>query len=151
MIYGNIDELKFYKGISKYLDEAIDYIILGRYKEYKLGKNIINGEKVFFNFDEGTITRNIANPDFEYHRKYIDIHLILEGEENIVYGSSENSTEITPYSTEKDVGFLKSKTELKFYMNKGRFLIVFPHEAHMALISVKEPKLIKKLVFKIEY
>ena len=48
MIYGNIDELKFYKGISKYLDEAIDYIILGRYKEYKLGKNIINGEKVFF-------------------------------------------------------------------------------------------------------
>lgn len=150
MIYGNINELKNYKGISKNLDTAIEYILSGEYKSPKMGKNIIDEGRVFFNFNGSVITQNKKNPELEYHKKYIDIHIILEGEENIVYTSFDKCKETIAYSQDRDVAFLEAETELEFYMDKNKFLILFPYEAHMALLSVVEAKEIKKIVLKIE-
>lgn len=47
MIYGELRELKFYKGISKNLDKAIECIESGAYKTAPEGKNIIDGDNVF--------------------------------------------------------------------------------------------------------
>ena len=49
MIYGEIKDLGLYKGISKNLDRAIDYILLGEYKNGVVGKNVIDGDNVYFN------------------------------------------------------------------------------------------------------
>lgn len=42
MIYGEIKDLGLYKGISKNLDRAIDYILSGEYKNGVVGKNVID-------------------------------------------------------------------------------------------------------------
>ena len=51
MIYGELKDLKFYKGISERFDKAIDCILSGDYKKGTPGKNVIDGDDVYFNFD----------------------------------------------------------------------------------------------------
>ena len=41
MIYGEIKDLNQYRGISKNLDKAIDYILSGEYKNGVPGKKVI--------------------------------------------------------------------------------------------------------------
>ena len=49
MIYGEIKELGFYKGISKALDTAIDCILSGAYKKGIFRNNEIDGDVVYSN------------------------------------------------------------------------------------------------------
>ena len=85
MIYAELKNIKTYKGISKNLDKAIDFIVGKKYLNANFGKNIIDGDAVYFNCPEKPITRENTNLDLEYHKKYIDIHIVLEGEEVIAY------------------------------------------------------------------
>ena len=62
MIYGEIKELNNYKGISKNLDRAIDYILTYSYKNGKVGKNVVDGEKIYFNMpDKDAKTKEIKD------------------------------------------------------------------------------------------
>ena len=71
MIYGELRELKFYKGISENLDKAIECIESGAYKTAPEGKNIVDGDNVFFNC-QTVKTQAIEERFFEGHKKYID-------------------------------------------------------------------------------
>ena len=151
MIFGQLDELKFYKGLSSGLDKAIETIESGKYRDGYIGKNEIDGDKVFFNVQECQ-TKKIENCFFEAHKKYMDIHIILEGEEGIGYSLKNDLKEKSFYDEEKDFMVLEGEEKYRFEMNNKNFLIVFPEEPHMPLISLdNEEKTIKKVVFKIEY
>ena len=86
----------------------------------------------------------------EYHKKYIDIHIVLEGEENIVYIPFEDCIETQNYNIEGDYGLVKGKSQVEFIMNPKNFLLFFPEEPHLALLKVNTPKEIKKIIFKVE-
>ena len=58
MIVGKIKDIEMYKGLSKNLDTAIDSIKRGDYKNGTLGRNEIDGDKVFFNFQELESTKD---------------------------------------------------------------------------------------------
>ena len=88
MIYGEIKDLGLYKGISKNLDRAIDYILSGEYKNGVVGKNVIDGDNVYFNQPDSPITKEVKDGFIENHKKYIDIHVVIEGEEKIGYISN---------------------------------------------------------------
>ena len=151
MIFGQIDELKFYKGISKGLDMAIEAIENGSYKTGVVGKNEIDGDNVFFNVQECK-TKVLEECFFEGHKKYIDIHIVIDGEEGIGYSLKSDLKEKTEYNEEIDFQVLEGTEEYRLNMNKDNFLIVFPDEPHMPLISKdNEPKELKKAVFKIKY
>ena len=121
-----------------------------KYKNNVFGKNVIDGDKVFFSCPEKPMTRENINLELEYHKRYIDIHIVLEGEESIVYTSLENCKETVSYDAEKDFTLLKGNVDLDFYLNNKKFLILFPYEPHIALLKVNEAKEIKKVVFKVE-
>ena len=48
MIYAELKNIKTYKGISKNLDKAIDFIVGKKYLNANFGKNIIKKCKVSF-------------------------------------------------------------------------------------------------------
>nr|WP_307775962.1 YhcH/YjgK/YiaL family protein [uncultured Cetobacterium sp.] len=151
MIFGKIEELKFYKGISKGLDHAIEIIQLGAYKNGTLGKNEINGDEVFFNLQECE-TKILSECFFEGHKKYIDIHVVIEGEENIGYSLKDILKEKTEYNDESDFQVLEGIEEHRFKMDTENFIIFFPDEPHMPLIATDDkPSKLKKVVFKIKY
>ncbi|MGL4935959.1 MAG: YhcH/YjgK/YiaL family protein [Cetobacterium sp.] len=151
MIFGQLNELKFYKGISQGLDAAIEAIENGSYKNGVLGKNEIDGDNVFFNLQECK-TKILEECFFEYHKKYIDIHVVIEGEEGIGYSLKDSLKEKSEFNEESDFGVLEGVEEYRMNMTKDNFLVVFPDEPHMPLIAKNnEPTELKKVVFKIKY
>ena len=48
MIFDELENLAYYKGIHENLDCAIDYLLTHDLSNYELGRYEINGDKVFF-------------------------------------------------------------------------------------------------------
>lgn len=150
MIYGEIKELGFYKGISKALDTAIDCILSGEYKKGINGKNEIDGDVVYFNQPAEPKTKSVEEGVLEGHKKYIDIHVVIEGEERIGYVPNSKVKVTKEYDEAGDFEIYGGEVESFYYLNNERFLICFPGEPHMALIKAgSEPQTIKKVIFKV--
>lgn len=150
MIYGELRELKFYKGISKNLDKAIECIESGAYKTAPEGKNIIDDDNVFFNC-QTVKTQPVEERFFEGHKKYIDIQIVINGEEKIGYSTRSNVVRTTPWNRETDFEKYEGSVDHLFELNGDTFIILFPEEPHMPLIhGEKGPMEIKKAVFKIK-
>ena len=150
MIYDELKNIKTYKGINKNLDKAIDFIVKKKYLNADFGKNIVDDDKIYFDYPETVSTRENIDLELEYHKKYIDIHIVLEEEEIIGYAPFEDCIETQKYNIEKDIAFMKGKNQAEFMLNGTNFLIVFPNEPHLPLLSVEKIKKIKKVVFKIK-
>lgn len=150
MIFGKMNELKFYKGMSSSLDKAIEVIESGEYLNGKVGKNEIDGDNLFFNIQEIDIKLE-KDCFFEIHKKYADIHVLIEGNESIGYSLEEELEADLPYDSEKDFAALKGEPKQIFEMKNDRFIIFFPDEPHMPIMAVEKPEKIKKAIFKIKY
>ncbi|MFR3298561.1 MAG: YhcH/YjgK/YiaL family protein [Fusobacterium sp.] len=150
MIYGELRELKFYKGISKNLDKAIECIESGAYKTAPEGKNIIDGDTVFF-YCQTVKTQPVEERFFEGHKKYIDIQIVINGEEKIGYSTRSNVVRTTPWNRETDFEKYEGSVDHLFELNGDTFIILFPEEPHMPLVHGENgPMEIKKVVFKIK-
>lgn len=150
MIYGEIKYLETYKGISKHLDKAIDYILSGEYKNGKFGKNVIDGETLYFNCPENAMTKSCENAIFEGHKRYIDIHIVVEGEECIAYTPKDKVKLSKEYDLDDDYELYEGDIEMCFTLDKSKYLILFPNEPHIAMLKVREKgEAIKKVIFKV--
>ncbi len=65
----------------------------------------------------------------EAHRKYLDIHYVIEGSEGIAYANTDTLTKTTEYNEEDDYILLKGRCD-KVVLGKGDFCVVFPEDAH---------------------
>ncbi|WP_373777322.1 N-acetylneuraminate anomerase [Glaesserella sp.] len=87
----------------------------------------------------------------ELHRKFIDIQLLISGEEMIEYGLSQpNLSQYDEYRDEDDYQLtpaIEHKNELMLFPNM--FAIFLPYEPHKPGNSVNSDKLLKKLVVKV--
>lgn len=84
----------------------------------------------------------------EYHRKFIDIQILIEGRERIGVAHRDNCVEQS-YLEEKDFGKLDGTVDY-IMMNTHNFAIFFPQDAHMPQISCEDrSERVKKVVFKI--
>lgn len=150
MIYGEIKELNNYRGLSEAFDKAIDYILSGEYKNGVPGKNIIDGDVLYFNCPKDPVTKEVKDGFFEGHKQYIDIHVVIEGEENLGYTPNSKMTVSKEYDVEGDYELFEGDVQAFFHLDNTKFLAFFPGEPHMALIKVgEEPKTIKKVIFKV--
>ena len=149
MIYGEIKDLNQYKGISENLDRAIEYILKGEYKKGTPGKNVIDGNNLYFNYPSCAITKEIKDGFFEGHKKYIDIHIVISGEENLGYTPHSEVTVKQEYDSEGDCELYDGELKNVFHVTEDRFIMFFPGEPHMALLKVGEVKEITKVIFKV--
>lgn len=150
MIYDELKNIKTYKGINKNLDKAINFIVEKKYLNADFGKNIVDDDKIYFDYPETVSTRENIDLELEYHKKYIDIHIVLEGEEVIAYTPLEDCLETQSYNNEEDYALVKGKAQVELILNAKNFLLFFPEEPHLALLKIDTPKEIKKVIFKVE-
>ena len=88
-----------------------------------------------------------AEAFLESHRKYIDIHCCLDGEEHIGWRMVEDcDSERDPYDGEKDIMTYSDAPSAWMHLRPGAFVIFFPEDAHAPLVSTG---LVKKVVVKI--
>ena len=116
-----------------------------------IGRNEIDGDKLFASVQSYT-TRNIEDSVYEVHHEYVDIQLILAGEESIYYTTDADVAETKAYAAEGDCALyaFKKETATKINLQVGDFAIFLPYELHMPCVdSVNGKKEIRKIVVKI--
>ena len=152
MIAANIEHSSFeiYKDLNKYFERAFEEI-----------KKLLNGDipDGSYKFDGDDFYVNVftyqskkeADCAFEKHKKYIDIQVVLEGEEIIGFESENKLTMTTEELETKDyMLFSLNKEYDKMRLGRGDFVIFFPHEPHAPAIAVNdEVTSVRKAVFKI--
>lgn len=87
---------------------------------------------------------------FEAHRRYADVHIVLEGREEIAVNAPEALQSIQPYDDSRDIGFYCGEGGTRCLLRPGDFLVCFPHDAHKVAVAPNgSPAAVKKLVGKI--
>ncbi len=91
----------------------------------------------------------LENNNYEYHKEYIDIHYIVEGNERIRVSSLPTTSSVDSFDKDKDIGFtLCGESCQEITLSKQEFAIIYPWETHAPCIYSTSPT-VKKLVFKI--
>jgi YhcH/YjgK/YiaL family protein len=114
------------------------------------GKVEIDGEKVFA-LPQRYETAVQPSPKFEYHRKYVDIQFLVEGEEVIAWAPAERLTITEPYDRQKDITFGTAKPEdvTNLRLKGGRLAVLYPEDGHAPKLAAGAPAKVFKIVVKV--
>lgn len=147
MIYDKISNMKNYEGYSK-IYEALSFLArLGNGELPEPGTELVKGES-FCNPVEFT-TKPEKECKFEAHRKYIDLHYIVEGVECIATADVKALEVVSPFDETKDAGFYEGKEDGRYYLRSGDFMVCYPSDAHKVGMMEQAPGAVKKVVVKI--
>lgn len=115
------------------------------------GKYSIEGDAVYFSLMAGE-TRPFHEQRPEFHRQYIDIHLVLAGEEIIGAGTlGRQPTLVAPFDDAHDIGFCQRiDAETLIGLNCGDLAVIFPPELHRPMCTLDAPAPLRKIVAKID-
>lgn len=131
MIVTKIKDLARYKGLGTHLDTAIDWLLKGSWEHHEGdGRVDIDGDNVFalYQLYQSKLPENVR---FEAHDVYIDIQLLVSGEEEI-HVQNRHELEIEqPYAF--DVEFQKIPSYYTAHvcvLTPHVAAILFPEDAH---------------------
>lgn len=141
MILDKIENIKRYSFLEKIDRFNIDH--------YKKGKIEIDGD-VFFGIGLEYETKNQAECLWEAHKRYLDVHLILEGEEKVQVSNIETMNINQKYDQTNDYTLFDGDEEQEMILKKGMFLALYPNEVHKTAVITNKISNIKKIVFKLE-
>lgn len=146
MIIGDIKYSSRYENLHPSFKKAFEVAKNTDWFATELGKKEIDGEKLFIiNSNPECLSKE--NQVLEYHKKYLDIHILLEGEETIGWKSLDDcQNEKKAFDTTDDYGLFNDTPTTYVKLQPSQFAIVYPEDAHAPIIG--EGK-IRKLVIKI--
>lgn len=96
-------------------------------------------------------TEPAADRKLEAHRRYIDIHLVLQGSENIGFCVLGDDSEIeSPYDEKNDIVFFKNNLVASLHrLLPGDFAVFFPRDLHRTLCCDERPAPVRKVLMKV--
>ena len=143
MITGNINNCERYYGLNVGIKNGLELL-----KTVKFGENksnlTVNFSETETSDEDGAGNKKL----FEAHRKYIDLHYILEGTEQFGYAKIDTLTPVTEYNEADDCILLRGEAS-RITLNKGDFVIAFPEDAHIPALKYKNSEKVKRAVVKI--
>lgn len=149
MIIDNVSNAKRYYASLPLLKKGFDK--LTELENAPCGKAEIDGENIYASVQE-CVSAEPEKCAFENHRRYIDVHYVIDGEERIDYLPKSVCEPTTDFDTENDYELLTANGEFQtVVLNKGDFAVLYPDEVHRTKVCVAEPKPLRKIVFKVEY
>ena len=152
MVVANIKapELAAYEGLHPRFAMAFEEIKAQLKKEFPDGRKELDGDALYVSASRYE-TKLPGEAKFEAHRKYIDIQVILEGEEIIRFEDQNKLARTTEYDEVKDIEFFAMNRQFdSVRLGVGDLAIIFPGEAHAPCITVEAgPTPVRKLVVKV--
>lgn len=148
MIVGHIHHLQVW--LPDALRQAIEHVKAHVSEETPPGKYDIDGSNVFYMISEDT-TEPLAARRAEYHARYLDIQIVLRGQEAMTFSTRPAAgTPDIDWLAERDIAFLSAgEQEQTVILNEGDFVVFYPGEVHKPLCTVGEPAKVRKAVVKI--
>lgn len=147
MLFGHIDTASLDECAHEGVRRAVAYAKEHDLSALEPGRHDIDGDALFVNvcaYD----TRAFEDCRFEAHRRYIDVQMVLEGEERIDVQFIDR-LDAEPFDEEADNMFLDGEAAASVVMAPGTFVAVFPCDGHKPGIAVDGSVPVKKAVFKV--
>lgn len=102
----------------------------------------------FMMLQQGT-TKSAEEGDYEAHKAYLDVQVLLEGNETVIWADTANLTETVPYDEEKDkVMYTGSGSAVE--IRPGMCYFCWPHDAHKACRHQDQAAAYRKAVIKLK-
>lgn len=147
MIFDKIENIEQYRGLHHRIDKVIDFLKRTDISEYEKGRYAIDNDDIYVNVD-AYYTKSKECAKLEAHKKYIDLQLMIKGEEYIGYAPLVDQPVIAEYAVNTDVAFFEGNYS-SICLEAGMFAILFPQDLHAPCIRVNEESFVHKAVFKI--
>lgn len=147
MIYAKHRDAPVYRGIHPNLDLALKHITPAFLAGVGTERVELKGGEVYATrFTYETVPEEESF--FEAHRKYLDIHIMVEGSEGVEIAPPEALTEFDRVEA-NDFYAYRGRGDYRLVLAPGDFLVVFPGDAHRIKMQVDGPKTVSKVVFKV--
>jgi len=149
MIYDTVDNLELYCAVSPRLRKAIE--VVRRFDTSRPdGRYDLDDERMYALIATYE-TKGMAEVQFESHRKYADVQIILDGREFVDVSVGEKLEAKGPYSEQQDTALWEAPEQYcSLSMRPGRFAVFFPHDIHRPGRRIKGGQRVRKLVVKVE-
>lgn len=145
MIYANLSNASRYFGIHPRLDAALKLLTPAFLSTVGPARQSIEGDLLYVTrFDVQTSTDETRS--FEYHRRYLDIFTLAEGCERVDIATPEA---LCVTEQHDDYWGCTGSAEQSVILTPGRFLVLFPGDAHRPGMAAGEARNIARIVFKI--
>ena len=146
MIIGNIHHLQSW--LPDALRQAIEHVKAHVSESTPLGKHDIDGNNLFYLISEDS-TEAQTERRAEYHARYLDIQIVLRGQEGMTFSTLPPGTPATDWLADKDIAFLpEGGQENTVVLSEGDFVEFWPGEVHKPLCAVGAPAKVRKVVVK---
>jgi YhcH/YjgK/YiaL family protein len=132
-------------------NKAFAFLAKENLQSLEKGRYELDGTNLFATVDE-YVPKKMAEAQFEAHRVYADIQVVLSGKEQIGIAPYDATVITIPYDVERDIMFMSATEGKNLIATPGRFFLFFPDDAHRPSVRVNEndSSLVKKVVVKVK-
>jgi YhcH/YjgK/YiaL family protein len=146
MIHDSLNNAAICFSLNPRFQKAFEYILNNDLSKVAPCKITLEGDNLYLSVAEIDGKKKDA-AKVEAHKKYIDIQVVLSGQETMGWASIEHcKEEIDFYNPVKDIIFYKEKPTSYMTVNPGEFAIFFPEDGHAPAIGDGP---IKKIIIKV--
>ena len=145
MIFAKLSDAPLYRGINPRLDRALDLLTDDFLSSVGTERMPLEGTDLYVTRYERT-TYTDESRLFEFHRDYLDIFLLLKGEEREDFAASEA---VAVCKQHDDYWGGPAAAAERVILRPGSFVVFFPGEAHRPGMAVDAPQEVSRIVFKI--
>jgi len=148
VVRGTLKDWKSTPGIQG-LERAFEYLAKADLAALPLGRTDIEGDDVYVMMSEGE-TKPPEQVKFEAHRRYIDIQLVVRGQEAIGVAPVTALTTVEPYDPARDIEFFAVPREAAaLELRAGDFAVFAPADGHRPSLHLDGPHVSRKAVVKV--
>jgi YhcH/YjgK/YiaL family protein len=150
MIVDRIENARLYLPLHRQFKKAFALLADPPTAQKPDGRYAIDGDDLYCMVQHYT-TKPVDQAKFESHKKYIDIQVLLAGQELLGYAPTAGLEVAVPYDEPKDIMFYRVGTmTAQVRLEPGVFCLLFPHDAHLPSCQITCPAEVHKIVFKVK-
>ena len=147
MILAANSDAPAYRGIHPLLDAALERIAKEDFGDIGYTTLEISDRDLYATrFTYGTLPSE--ETFFEAHRRYLDIHIMVDGSERVEIAPPDSLIRFEAVEA-NDFYAYRGEGRYKLTLSPGDFLVVFPGDAHKIKMRTGAPATVTKVVFKV--
>ena len=150
MVVSDLQHIEHQIAMTPALRAALAFLRRPDVRSLPDGKTVIDGERIFA-LVQRYETIQTAIPKFEYHRAYLDVQYIAEGEEVIGWAPAERMQISEAYDEARDIAFgsAAAGTWTPVLVRAGQAAVLYPEDGHAPKLAANAPAPVMKIVIKV--
>ena len=135
MVICNMEDASRYEGLHPLFPTLFAYMRSHDLLHEPTGRITIDGDRLFIN-NSAPECLAADKQIIEVHRRYIDVHFLLEGSESIGWKPTGECTALSqPYDAEKECALYAEPAQTYVTLHPGQIAIVWPEDGHAPIIG----------------